>query len=150
MVSLLCGICVAAITTLAALFVQPLMDDIFIARDHTKLVLFPVGIIVLYRHPRRARLWPCVSIVHPGAAHYPRCAQPAFCPSPVFTFNFARHIYGTLKMVSQAGVAVSTVVAGPPSQTSLPLLPSFPLQSGYRSALVYCCPCGSSCSATSG
>lgn len=46
--SLFCGVLVAATTTLAVLFVQPVMDGIFIAKDHTRLVFFPVGIIALY------------------------------------------------------------------------------------------------------
>lgn len=46
--SIVCGLLVSATTTVSALLVKPVLDDIFVARDTGKLVLFPLLIIVLY------------------------------------------------------------------------------------------------------
>ncbi len=46
--SILFGVCVSGITTLAALLVKPVLDDIFVAHDRTKLYLFPFLIVLLY------------------------------------------------------------------------------------------------------
>jgi subfamily B ATP-binding cassette protein MsbA len=46
--SMLCGLLVSGTTAAAALLVKPVLDDIFVARDATKLFFFPLVIIVLY------------------------------------------------------------------------------------------------------
>jgi subfamily B ATP-binding cassette protein MsbA len=46
--SMFCGLAVSGITTGAALLVKPILDGIFVDRDTTKLVLFPVLIVLLY------------------------------------------------------------------------------------------------------
>lgn len=46
--SIVCGLLVSATTTLSALLVKPILDDIFVARDAGKLYFFPLLIIVLY------------------------------------------------------------------------------------------------------
>jgi subfamily B ATP-binding cassette protein MsbA len=48
LVSIACGLLVSGTTALAALLVQPVLDDIFVARDRTKLLLFPLVIVLLY------------------------------------------------------------------------------------------------------
>ncbi len=48
LLSIVCGLLVSATTTLCALLVKPILDDIFVARDTTKLFFFPLIIIVLY------------------------------------------------------------------------------------------------------
>lgn len=48
LLSIVCGLLVSATTTLSALLVKPVLDDIFVARDTRKLYLFPLLIIVLY------------------------------------------------------------------------------------------------------
>ncbi|MDH3600708.1 MAG: lipid A export permease/ATP-binding protein MsbA [Candidatus Tectomicrobia bacterium] len=47
-VSILFGLLVSGITTLAALLVKPILDEIFIERNMTKLYFFPLLIILLY------------------------------------------------------------------------------------------------------
>jgi subfamily B ATP-binding cassette protein MsbA len=46
--SIACGLLVSATTTLSALLVKPILDDIFVARDTGKLYFFPLLIIALY------------------------------------------------------------------------------------------------------
>lgn len=48
LLSIVCGLLVSATTTLSALLVKPVLDDIFVARDARKLYLFPLLIIVIY------------------------------------------------------------------------------------------------------
>jgi subfamily B ATP-binding cassette protein MsbA len=46
--SMLCGALLSGTTALAALLVKPVLDQIFVDRDTTKLLLFPVVIVLLY------------------------------------------------------------------------------------------------------
>ncbi len=46
--AIVCGVLVSATTTSAALLVKPVLDDIFMARDATKLLFFPLVIVLLY------------------------------------------------------------------------------------------------------
>jgi subfamily B ATP-binding cassette protein MsbA len=46
--SVLCGILLSGTTALAALLVKPVLDQIFVERDTTKLLLFPLVIVLLY------------------------------------------------------------------------------------------------------
>ena len=46
--SVLCGILLSGTTALAALLVKPVLDRIFVDRDTTKLLLFPLVIVLLY------------------------------------------------------------------------------------------------------
>ena len=46
--SVLCGILLSGTTALAALLVKPVLDQIFVERDTTKLSLFPLVIVLLY------------------------------------------------------------------------------------------------------
>lgn len=46
--SILCGMVVSATSAVAALLVKPILDEIFIARDTTKLFAFPLLILGLY------------------------------------------------------------------------------------------------------
>jgi len=46
--SVLCGVLLSGTTALAALLVKPVLDQIFIDRDTTKLLLFPLLIVLLY------------------------------------------------------------------------------------------------------
>src|SRR5438874_12053996 len=46
--SVLCGILLSGTTALAALLVMPVLDQIFVERDTTKLLLFPLLIVLLY------------------------------------------------------------------------------------------------------
>lgn len=46
--SVLCGVLLSGTTALVALLVQPVLDQIFIDRDTTKLLLFPLVIVLLY------------------------------------------------------------------------------------------------------
>jgi subfamily B ATP-binding cassette protein MsbA len=48
LLSMLCGLLVSGTTALSALLVKPVLDDIFVARDTTKLLLFPLAIVMLY------------------------------------------------------------------------------------------------------
>ena len=45
---MLCGALLSGTTALAALLVKPVLDQIFVDRDTTKLLLFPVVIVLLY------------------------------------------------------------------------------------------------------
>src|SRR5436853_5318448 len=46
--AILCGVLLSGTTALAALLVKPVLDQIFIDRDTTKLSLFPLVIVLLY------------------------------------------------------------------------------------------------------
>ena len=46
--SILCGALLSGTTALVALLVKPVLDQIFVDRDTTKLLLFPVAIVLLY------------------------------------------------------------------------------------------------------
>jgi subfamily B ATP-binding cassette protein MsbA len=46
--SILCGALLSGTTALAALLVKPVLDKIFVDRDTTKLLLFPIVIVLLY------------------------------------------------------------------------------------------------------
>lgn len=46
--SILCGLLVSGTTALSALLVKPVLDDIFVARDTTKLMVLPLAIVLLY------------------------------------------------------------------------------------------------------
>lgn len=46
--AMLCGVLLSGTTALAALLVKPVLDQIFIDRDTTKLSLFPLVIVLLY------------------------------------------------------------------------------------------------------
>src|SRR5215467_1475538 len=46
--AILCGVLLSGTTALAALLVKPVLDQIFIDRDTTKLALFPLVIVLLY------------------------------------------------------------------------------------------------------
>lgn len=46
--SIVCGLLVSATTTVSALLVKPVLDDIFVARDTGKLYVFPLLIVLLY------------------------------------------------------------------------------------------------------
>src|SRR5712691_1185453 len=46
--AVLCGILLSGTTALAALLVKPVLDQIFVERDTTKLLLFPLVIVLLY------------------------------------------------------------------------------------------------------
>jgi ATP-binding cassette, subfamily B, bacterial MsbA len=48
LLSILCGLAVSGITTCSALLVKPILDGVFVERDTTKLVIFPVIIVLLY------------------------------------------------------------------------------------------------------
>jgi subfamily B ATP-binding cassette protein MsbA len=48
LLSILCGLLVSGTTALSALLVKPVLDDIFVARDTTKLLFFPAVIVLLY------------------------------------------------------------------------------------------------------
>ena len=46
--SILCGALLSGTTALVALLVKPVLDQIFVDRDTTKLLLFPMAIVLLY------------------------------------------------------------------------------------------------------
>jgi subfamily B ATP-binding cassette protein MsbA len=46
--SILCGLLVSGTTALSALLVKPVLDNIFVRRDTTKLLFFPLVIVVIY------------------------------------------------------------------------------------------------------
>jgi subfamily B ATP-binding cassette protein MsbA len=46
--SILCGALLSGTTALVALLVKPVLDKIFVDRDTTKLLLFPMAIVLLY------------------------------------------------------------------------------------------------------
>src|SRR5215510_7591305 len=46
--SILCGILLSGTIALVALLVKPVLDQIFVKRDTTKLLLFPLVIVLLY------------------------------------------------------------------------------------------------------
>src|SRR6266540_6792763 len=46
--SVLCGVLLSGTTALAALLVKPVLDQIFVDRDTTKLSWFPLVIVLLY------------------------------------------------------------------------------------------------------
>src|SRR5262250_722452 len=46
--AILCGVLLSGTTALAALLVKPVLDQIFIDRDTTKLLWFPLVIVLLY------------------------------------------------------------------------------------------------------
>src|SRR5919199_1644666 len=46
--SMLCGVLLSGTTALVALLVKPVLDKIFVDRDTTKLLLFPIVIVLLY------------------------------------------------------------------------------------------------------
>src|SRR5262245_8166677 len=46
--SVLCGALLSGTTTILAILVQPVLDDIFVQRDTTKLFFFPLAILLLY------------------------------------------------------------------------------------------------------
>ena len=46
--SILCGALLSGTTALVALMVKPVLDKIFVDRDTTKLLLFPMVIVLLY------------------------------------------------------------------------------------------------------
>ena len=46
--SILCGALLSGTTALVALMVKPVLDKIFVDRDTTKLLLFPLVIVLLY------------------------------------------------------------------------------------------------------
>ena len=46
--SILCGVLLSGTTTILAILVQPVLDDIFVQRDTTKLFFFPLAILLLY------------------------------------------------------------------------------------------------------
>jgi subfamily B ATP-binding cassette protein MsbA len=46
--SILCGALLSGTTTILALLVKPVLDDIFVQRDTTRLFFFPLAILLLY------------------------------------------------------------------------------------------------------
>ena len=46
--AILCSVAVSATTGYAALLVKPILDEIFLARDTTRLVLFPLLVMLIY------------------------------------------------------------------------------------------------------
>src|SRR5205823_2149817 len=54
--AMLCGVLLSGTTALAALLVKPVLDQIFIDRDTTKLSWFPLVIVLLYIMPLARRL----------------------------------------------------------------------------------------------
>jgi subfamily B ATP-binding cassette protein MsbA len=48
LLSILCGVLLSGTTTVLAILVKPVLDDIFVQRDTTKLFFFPVVILLVY------------------------------------------------------------------------------------------------------
>ncbi|HEY7495269.1 MAG TPA: lipid A export permease/ATP-binding protein MsbA [Candidatus Tectomicrobia bacterium] len=48
LLSMFCGLLLSGTTTLAALLVKPILDEIFVRHDTTKLLFFPLLILLLY------------------------------------------------------------------------------------------------------